>query len=99
MSSARTPPSYERFPVPEGAVVRAWHREQDGLLHYITKIVCNVPLTYTSGPRQGQSTYGHRYETTCGYWVFQTNDDASPMLRSSVSCLECLADRKDLDDE
>ena len=97
MSSARIPSSYEQLPVPDGAVVRAWHRGQDGLLHRIKKIVLNVTATWQSGPNEGKNTYAHRFETTCGWMVFQTSSDDTPMVHGSVACMECLADRKDDD--
>jgi hypothetical protein len=99
VSSARTPPSYERFPVPDGAVVRAWHRGQDNLRHRIEKIVLNVPAVWTSGLNEGKNTYAHRFDTACGWVVYQTTNDATPFLRGTVDCIGCLVDGKDEDDE
>lgn len=74
-------------------MVIAWHRSQDGLVHWCDKTIENTLMTFKTGPRTDQSFYTTQYHTLCGWVVcaMPENGEPKPRAPAFVTCLDCIA--------
>ena len=78
--------------LPVRMMVVAWHKSQDGLVHWVEKVVEKTLVKFTSGPREGDLFYTTQHNTLCGWVVYSLPEDNKPhrMPPAVVTCFECI---------